>query len=110
MISIKIPSKITIASHEVELLFDDLQEDKGWRGTYSNKAHRILLNPDIHPQHLRITFLHELIHYLCDIGDMSPSEQDVSILAESLGDFLFRCLGLDFDFSGVGTLERKVRE
>lgn len=109
MIKIKIPSKITIGSHEVELIFDGFQEDKGFRGTYSNRNHTILLSPTIHPQHLRITFLHELIHLICDVDDMNPPEQDVSRLSESLGDFLFRCLDLEFDFSEIPVLERKVK-
>lgn len=103
----KVPNIIKLGSHEVEVIFDDTQEDKGWRGTYSNRLHKILLNPTLHPQHLRITFLHEIVHYICDVEDMSPSEQDVSRMAESLGDLLFRCFGLDFDFSGIKTLVKK---
>lgn len=106
----KVPNIIELGCHEVEVLFDDAQEDKGWRGTYSNRTHKILLNPGIHPQHLRVTFLHELVHFICDVGDMSPSEQDISRLAEGLGDILFRCFGLEFDFSGIEVLVRKYKE
>jgi len=110
LIIVKIPKTITIASHEVELLLDGAQDDKGWRGTYSTRTQTILLNPQLLPGQLRVTLLHEIVHLICDIDDMSPSEQDINRLAESLGDILFRCFGIDFDLSEIPILERKTRD
>lgn len=102
----KVPSRITIASHEYEVLFDDFQEDKEFRGTFSTRRHTILLNPHLHPQHVRVTFLHELVHLICEVKDIGMREEEVHGMAEGLGDILFRCLGLDFDFSDIEVTDR----
>jgi len=110
MIKIVIPPIIKIGSHEYDIIFDEAQDDKSWRGTFSDRQHKIILNPKLHPQQLRITFLHEIIHLTCDLNSLEPPEQDVDRLAESLGDLLFRWLGVDLDLSEVPTLERKIKE
>lgn len=106
MVSIKVPPTIELGSHIYEVLFDAAQEDREFRGTFSDRRHKILLNPELHPQQLRITYLHEVLHTLFNFIGVTPPETDVIRLAEGLGEVLFTNLGIDFDFSTVGILER----
>ena len=106
----KVPNIIELGSHKIEVILDGFQEDKVFRGTFSPRGQRMLLNPKLPHQQLRVTFLHELVHLICDVDDIELSEQDTNRLAESLGDILFRCFGLDLDFSEIKLLERQANE
>ena len=103
----KVPKVIKLGSHEYEIFFDDFQEDKDWSGTFSSKKHIIFLNPHGHPQELRVTLIHELLHLIFRFNDITPSEQDVIGMSEALADILFRSFKIDLDFSSIPTLERR---
>jgi len=105
-----VPKVIKIGSHEYEVMFDALQEDREFRGTLLVRTHKILLNPSLHPQQLRVTFIHELFHLACEFNDLTPPESDVVGVSEALSDILFRSFDIDLDFSEVPTLERKEKE
>ena len=109
-IKVKIPPTLRHESHVYEVVFDDTQEEKEFKGTYSERLHMIFLNPKTHPQQLRITYLHEILHLLFNSSNIDPTEQDVVRLAEGLGEVLFSNLGIDFDFSEVPVLERSSKK
>lgn len=104
---LKVPTNIKIGSHEYKVLFDEREEDGNFRGSILHKYHEILLNPDIHPQQLRVTFIHEVMHAVAHTYSIVPPEEDVSRLAEGIAELLFNNLGVDLDFSDIPT--RKVR-
>lgn len=106
---IKLPSTVKLGSHEYEVLFDETQEDKDFRGTFSSRRHKVYLNPLLVHQQLRVTYLHELVHAICDVNSIGAPEQDVARIAEGVSEVLFRNLGMDFDFGDVKSLERKEK-
>lgn len=103
---VKIPKVISIGSHSYQVFFDEAQEDSDYKGTASYRKHKIFLNPNLHPNQTRVTFLHEIFHIVGGVNDTHPPEQDVVRLAESFSDFLFRCLELDLDFSEIPKIDR----
>lgn len=108
---VKVPAVVELGSHEYEILFDEAHTgDKEFRGVFSSRMHKILLNPSLGHQQLRVTYIHEVVHAICDLGSVGAPEQDVAIIAEGIGELLFRGLGMDFDFSSVRTLERKEKD
>jgi len=44
---------------------------------------------------------------IAELNDLEPPESEVVRLSESLGDILFRCLELDFDFTDIPMLKRR---
>ena len=97
----KIPYNIQIASHTYKVWFDEREKDGDFRGSALHRYHEILLNPDLHKQQIRVTFLHEVIHVICQTFDLSPSESETHRLAEGIADFLFSNLNINFDFSDI---------
>jgi len=107
---LRIPRFFKIGSHTYETVFDTVQGDREFRGTFADKKHQIFLNPDQHPQQTRVTFWHELIHLICCYGDIGMPDQDVNRIAEGTVEFLVRNLDIDFDFSEVPVVERRPQE
>jgi len=106
MYSIKVPSTIEMGSHSYQVIFDSAQDDREFRGTFSDRKHKIFLSTCLHSQQLRVTFVHELIHLICELNDVRPPEQDINRFAEGVSELLFRNFDIDFDFSTVPILER----
>jgi len=57
-LKVKVPKVIQIGSHSYNVFFDEVQADQGNGGSISYKRHRIYLAPGLHPDELRISFLH----------------------------------------------------
>lgn len=103
---VKVPPTIEMMSHSYDIIFDEAQDDREFRGTFSDRGHKILLSTQLHSQQLRVTFLHELFHLLCELNCISPPEHDVARFSEGIAELLYRNLGIDLDFSEVPVLER----
>lgn len=108
--ALKVPRFIKMGSHDYEVVFDTVQGDREFRGTFADKKHQIFLNPDQHPQQTRVTFWHELIHLICCLGDIGIPDSDVNRLAEGTVEYLIRNHNIDFDFSEIPMLERSPKE
>ncbi len=106
MMIIKIPPHIQIASHTYTLWFDPREDDSDFSGSALYRHHEVLLNPELHHQTLRVTFLHELLHIINLVFDIKAPEETVRGFGEGLANILFNNLDIDFDFSDVPT--RKV--
>ena len=104
---IKIPKIIKIGSHSYKVYFDEREDDGDFRGSALHSHHEILLNPSLHKEQLRITFIHEVLHIIGQVFDMrDQSDECILKTAEGLGILLFSDLGISFDFSNIPT--RKV--
>ena len=110
MVVIKIPKEIKVGSHTYRLWFDEREDDGNFRGTILHSKREIMLNPKLHQQDLRVTFLHEIVHALNKAYSQNLPEDDVSVLGEALGTLLFSILDIDFDFSDVPTRKVEGRE
>ena len=104
---IEVQPKLKIASHTYQVLFDEREDDGDFRGSALHRHHEVALNPKLHAQQLRVTYLHEVLHVIDQSYCMHLSEDAVGPLAEGLAEFLFNNLGIELDFSKIDT--RKVR-
>jgi len=100
---VKIPGIIQIGSHHYRVYFDEREEDGDFRGSALHRYHEILLNPNLHREQLRVTFLHEVLHIISQVFEVRPPEDDIVRLAEGLASLLFNNLSLDFEFEDVPT-------
>lgn len=110
MIIVKVPREIKIDPHSFKVWFDEREDDGDFGGTTLHRKREVLLNPKRHPQQLRVTYLHEVLHVLGEVYSQKLSEADTSVLAEALGAFLFGVLDLDFDFSDIPVRKVEGRE
>lgn len=98
---VKIPKEVRIGSYTYKIWFDEREDDSDFKGSSLHRRHEILLNPEIHPQHRRVTFIHEILHIINECYGISPPEGDITRLGEGIGQFLFSNLDIDFDFSDI---------
>ena len=109
-IVVKVPKEIKIGAHTYKVWFDEREDDGNFKGSTLYRKREIILSTELHPQDLRVTFLHEAIHMLTKAYSQVLSEDDVSVLGEALGAFLFGVLDLDFDFSDIPVRKVEGRE
>ncbi len=107
---IKIPKEIRIGSHTYKVWFDEREDDSGFIGSSLHRRHEILLNPDIHIQQKRVTFLHEALHVINECYGIRPPDEDIERLAEGIGQLLFSNLDIDFDFGNIPTRRIEGRD
>ena len=107
---VKVPKEIKIGSHTYKVWFDEREDDGDFRATTLHGKCEVLLNPRLHPQQLRVTYLHEVLHVLGEAYSQKLPEEAVGVLAEALGTLLFSVLDLDFDFSDIPIRKVEGRE
>ena len=100
---IKVPRVIKVGSHSYKVYFDGREDDGDFRGSALHNHHEILLNPTLHREQLRVTFIHEVLHIIGQVFDERMPEESTIRTAEGLGILLFSNLGIDFDFSSIPT-------
>jgi len=106
--SIRVPLSVSIGSHSYRVILDESEDDGDHSGTCLHHKSEIRLNPLIHKDQLRITYLHECIHLICRVYDINPPETEVTRLAEGIGELLYRNLELDLDFGNIPKVKRVV--
>ena len=104
---IKVPSEIKIGAHTYKIWFDEREEDGDYKGSTLHRKREVLLNPLLHKQDLRITYLHEVMHILSDAYNQKMPEDEVGVMAQALGVFLYNNLGIELDFSNIP--QRKIQ-
>ena len=107
---VKVPKEVKVGLHTYKVWFDEREDDGDYHGSTLHRKREILLNPKLHPQQLRVTLLHEVVHALCAAYSLKLQEGDVDVLGEALGTFLFSVLDLDFDFSDIPVRKVEGRE
>lgn len=98
---IKVPREVKIGAHTYRVWFDEREEDGDYKGSTLFRKREILLNPVIHKQDLRITYLHEVLHAVTDAYNQKVPEEAIGVIAQAMGAWLYGDLGIDVDFSNI---------
>ena len=107
---IKVPATINIGSHSYRIWFDEREDDGDFKGSTLYRKREVLLNPSQHPQDLKITYLHEVIHTIAEAYSQRVPEEAVAVLAQGLGTFIYNNLDIDLDFSDIPSRKVDGRE
>jgi len=103
-LKVKIPKEIKIGARIYKVGFkDNLLRDDANRGQVYWHKQEMELSPNLHPQQLSVTFLHECIHIIDEhIGArIGLTEENTTALSEGLYQLLKDNLDIEFDWSEI---------
>lgn len=102
MIDLYVPKQVVIGPHEYEVSFDhNIRLDDGHNGQIHYRNQTIKLD-NCEPQtQLEAIFMHEVLHGITDVFNITLDEADNDRLANGLVMFLKENFGARFNFEGV---------
>ncbi len=103
MIELPVPKHLVIGPHEYEVLFDhEIRLDDDHSGQISYRKQYIKIDPCQKAQSQReVILLHEVLHGIAYVFNVSMSDEDVDRMSNGLTMFLKDNFGAQFNFGGI---------
>ncbi|MDP1615041.1 MAG: hypothetical protein Q8L68_04520 [Methylococcales bacterium] len=106
---VKLPSEVRIGTHTFKIRFDPhLFSDENKYGLINYRAQEINIWSEAPLSTKNEALLHEIIHLSQHVYRVEISDQDIDRVAETIGEFLFNNLGIEFDWSCISENVDKV--
>ena len=103
---IKLPNKIKIGTHTYKINLDqNLHSDDKDYGQINYRAQEIKIWSAAPPSVKNEALLHEVIHLSQQIYRVEITDQDIDRVAETIAEFLFNNLGIEFSWDNIKEVE-----
>ena len=101
---VRVSKEVKIGTHTFKIRFDPhLFSDENKYGQINYRTEEINIWADAPISTKNEALLHEIIHLSQHVYRVELSDQDIDRVAETIGEFLFNCLGLEFVWDDIPT-------